>query len=114
MPHISKKKTPEFKSEADEGAWYASPAGQRATDREFRRAIRAGTVKVHPNGANVKPTDPAVLQAVMERARTSMTQAVSLRIPTADLDAAKRIAVKKGVGYQTVLKEAIREGLRRA
>jgi predicted DNA binding CopG/RHH family protein len=35
-----------------------------------------------------------------------------LRIPIADLDAAKRIAAKKRIGYQTVLKQAIHAGVR--
>jgi predicted DNA binding CopG/RHH family protein len=31
----------------------------------------------------------------------------------ADIEAAKRIAAKRGIGYQTVLKQAIREGLKK-
>jgi hypothetical protein len=65
-------------------------------------------------GLKIRPTDPAVLEKLLQDARASMTKAVSLRIPVSDLDAAKEIAAKKGVGYQTVLKDAIKAGLRRA
>jgi len=41
----------------------------------------------------------------MEEARRNAARAISIRVP---------IAEKNGVGYQTVLKQAIREGLKRA
>jgi hypothetical protein len=50
----------------------------------------------------------------MERAKESATRAISIRIPIADLEHASRIDGQTGVGYQTVLKRAIREGLKRA
>jgi hypothetical protein len=34
-----------------------------------------------------------------------------MRVPITDLDQARRIAVASGIGYRTVLKQAIREGL---
>jgi hypothetical protein len=43
---------------------------------------------------------------------TSRTRGPSSRI--ADLEQAQEIAEKTGVGYQTVLKQAIRRGLKRA
>jgi hypothetical protein len=118
MPRNSKNKAPikkatRFRSEVDAADWYASPAGQRHTEHILRDAIRKGSIKVS-KGVDVVLTDPAVLQELVERARKTMTQAVSLRIPKGDIEAAKRIAERKGVGYQTVLKEAIREGLRHA
>ncbi len=50
----------------------------------------------------------------MEQAKQNATRSISIRVPIADLEEAQRIAEKAGVGYQTVLKQAIREGLRRA
>jgi predicted DNA binding CopG/RHH family protein len=50
----------------------------------------------------------------MEQAKQNATRAISIRVPIADLEQAQRIAKKTGVGYQTVLKQAIREGLKRA
>jgi predicted DNA binding CopG/RHH family protein len=74
-----------FKSEQDEAAWLDSPAGKRHATRQLEAAIKA-----------------------------KQTRAVSLRIPASDIDAAKELAAKMGVGYQTVLKEIISKGLRRA
>jgi len=34
----------------------------------------------------------------------------SHRLPVADIERAKQIAARQGIGYQTVLKRAIREG----
>jgi predicted DNA binding CopG/RHH family protein len=48
----------------------------------------------------------------MEQPKRNATRPISIRIPVADLERARRIAAAVGVGYQTVLKEAIRLGLR--
>jgi predicted DNA binding CopG/RHH family protein len=50
----------------------------------------------------------------MEQAKESAIRAISIRIPIADLERAGRIAAVTGVGYQTVIKRAIREGLKKA
>lgn len=105
-------KLPAFRSESEEAAWYATPAGRRYTQREFERALREGTLR-RLSGANVKRTDPRLLAQLMEQAKQRATRAVSIRIPIADLERARAIAQKKGVGYQSVMKEAIREGLKR-
>ena len=59
-------------------------------------------------------TDSRVLHQLMEQAKLNATRAISIRVPIADLEQAQRIAEKTGIGYQTVLKQAIREGLKRA
>lgn len=102
-----------FKSDAEEADWYASPEGRRQTQREFARALRAGTLS-RSSGLKVAKTDPKVLERLVEQAKESATRAISIRIPIADLERAERIADETGVGYQTVLKRAIREGLKRA
>ena len=104
---------PKRKSAREEADWYATPAGRRETEREFARALRKGTLS-HSEGLRIKKTDPKILEELMERAKQSATQAISIRIPVADLERAKRIAEKTGAGYQTVLKQAIREGLKKA
>jgi hypothetical protein len=98
---------------AEEADWYATTQGRRQTQREFARALKDGTV-LRPAGSKVAKTDPKVLQQLMEQAREKATRAISIRVPIADLEQAQRIARKSGVGYQTVLKQAIREGLKRA
>jgi len=103
---------PKFRLKTDED-WYASPEGRRQTQREFERAAKEGTL-IRSSGARIPGTDPKVLAALLEQAKEKATRPVSIRLPVADIEAAKSIASKRGIGYQTVLKEAIRRGLRRA
>ncbi len=127
--------TPRFKNEAEEADWWASPAGRRYSSRQFQEKMRQGKiitteetsltpelrermkrdgVMVHfKHGLKVKRTDPAVLEELTARAQAKRTQAVSLRLPVADIAAAKKMAEKTGKGYQTILKDIIHEGLRR-
>lgn len=104
---------PKFKSEADEADWYRTPQGRRQTQREFARAIKDATL-IRSHGSEIAKTDPKVLRQLMEQAKQNATRSISLRVPIADLEQAQRIAEKTGLGYQTVLKQAIREGLKRA
>jgi len=112
MPRKSTN-VPRFESDTEEADWYATPEGRRQTQREFVRALRAGTLSRVP-GLKAAKTDSKALEQLMERAKESATRAISIRIPIADLERAERIADKTGVGYQTVLKRAIREGLKKA
>lgn len=130
-------KRPKFKSEAEEADWYHSPAGKRYLSQKLADAARKGIIISEArtpeerkavldqaksegravrfkHGLPVKRTNPAVLQELMDRVKAKQTQSVSLRIPLADLEAAKKIAEKTGIGYQTLLKGIIHEGLRRA
>jgi hypothetical protein len=111
MPRKSTKRQG-FRSESEEADWYATPEGRRQTQRAFERALSNGTL-VRSSGVRSHKTDPKVLIALMEQEKRRATRAVSIRIPIADLEHARRIAEQKGVGYQTVVKAAIREGLKR-
>ena len=97
---------------ASDPAWYATPAGRRETQREFERALKNGTV-LHSNGSTIQRTDAKVLAELVEKARANATKPISIRLPIADLDRAQQIAARDGVGYQTVLKRAIRAGLKK-
>jgi hypothetical protein len=99
------------KTEAADAGWYATPAGRRQTQREFARAVKAGTL-MRSGGSRIAKTDPKVIEELMEQAKRNATRPISIRVPIADLERARRIAASTGVGYQTVLKEAIRLGLR--
>jgi hypothetical protein len=112
MPRTSSE-VPKFKSGAEEADWYATPQGRRQTQREFARALKAGNA-IRSAGSKVLKTDSNVLHQLMEQAKQNATRAISIRVPITDLEQAQRIAEKTGVGYQTVLKQAIREGLKRA
>ena len=101
------------KVNAGEADWYATPQGRRQTQREFARALKDGTV-VRSAGSKIAKGDPNLLLQLMEEAKRIATRSISIRVPIADLEHAQQIAEKSGVGYQTVLKQAIREGLKRA
>ena len=103
---------PDFKSNIEEADWYATPQGRLQTQREFARALREGTL-TRSTGSRITKTDPMVLEQLMEQAKASATRAISIRIPVTDLERARRVAEETGVGYQTVLKQAIRDGLKR-
>jgi len=99
-------------SEAAEAAWYATPEGRRQTQREFERALSRGTV-IRSDGASIPRSDDKLLAKLVEQAKAKATKAISIRVPVADLERARKIAGKQGVGYQAVLKQAIREGLKK-
>jgi predicted DNA binding CopG/RHH family protein len=101
------------KAKPGEAGWYATPAGRRQTQRAFARALKEGTL-IRSAGSKITKSDPKMLEQLMEQARRNATRSISIRVPIADLEQAQEIADKTGVGYQTVLKEAIREGLKRA
>lgn len=90
--------------------WYSTPEGRRQTQREFERALKRGTV-LRSEGTRIPLSDAKVLAELVEQAKAKATSAISIRVPVADLERAQEIADKKGIGYQTVLKQAIREGL---
>jgi hypothetical protein len=85
------------------------------TPTESVQVMKATGARLHMKGGFThKPSDSSVIQAIIDRAAQRATQAISIRIPVADLEAAKRLAEKTGLGYQTILKDLIHEGLRRA
>jgi hypothetical protein len=93
--------------------WYASPAGRRQTQREFERALKNGTL-IRSSGSRLPRTNPDILETLLKQAKANATRPVSLRLSIADIELAKSLASKRGIGYQTVLKQAIRKGLKRA
>jgi hypothetical protein len=110
---MPRKSTGEVKSEALEAAWYTTPEGRRQTRREFERALRSGAAFRSP-GSDIPRTEARVLAELMESAKARATRMVSIRLPIADLERAREIAARQGIGYQTVLKQTIRAGLRKA
>ncbi len=88
---------PKFKSEDEEAKWWASANGraflkQRSADGTVRKQ------KGSPLVANLN--------------RAGSVQ-IALRLPALDLAKAREIAGRKGIGYQTLLKMLVHEGLRR-
>ena len=107
---MPRKSTRELKSEAQEAAWYTTPEGRRQTRREFERTLRRGTV-LRSEGSKIPRTDAKALAELMELAKANATRAISIRLPIADIERARKIAAKRGIGYQTVLKQALTAGL---
>ena len=86
-------KIPVFKSESEEADWLY--ANRKEIELRLRAAEKAG------KGLNV--------QEIL--AEQSKTQAISLRLPVADIQLAKQRATAKGIGYQTLLRMLLHEAL---
>ena len=90
---------PKFKTENEEADWWASPEGrayvkQKSAEARLKRAKVAGSSLV----------------ATLNK-KTSVQ--IAIRLPEADIKEARKIAGRKGIGYQTLLKMFVHEGLRR-
>ena len=109
---MPRKLKAELESAPAEAVWYASPEGRRQTQREFERALKRGTI-LRSEGSNIPLTQAKVLAELVDKAKANATKAISIRLSIADLDRAQQIAAKEGIGYQTVLKRAIRAGLKK-
>lgn len=94
VPKLSK--VPKFVNESAEAKWWASAEG-----REFLKQ-QSGYATKRPKGSPL----------VANLNRGSSVQ-IALRLPAPDLAKAREIAHRKGIGYQTVLKMLLHEGLRR-
>jgi predicted DNA binding CopG/RHH family protein len=84
---------PKFSSEAEEAAWW--DAHRSEIELEIRQRMRQKR--------------PMTLDSMLQGAKLS--QSVTLRIATKDLETARRLAARKGVGYQTYIKMLLREAL---
>ena len=89
---------PKFVNEAQEADWWASREG-----REFVKQKAAGTGK--KGGARGS-------RLVGQLNKVASVQ-IALRLPEPDVAKARELATRKGIGYQTLLKMLVHEGLRR-
>lgn len=89
---------PKFAAEQQEAKWWASAAGRR-----FLKEQSAPSAMTQKRGSKL----------VNKLARGGSVQ-IALRLPSPDLAKAREIAERKGIGYQTLLKRIVHEGLRRA
>ena len=89
-------KTPKFLNEDEEAKWWASAKG-----REFLKRLA---------GAGGEDQKGSALVANLSRGNSVQ---IALRLPAPDLAKARQIADRKGIGYQTLLKMLVHEGLRR-
>jgi CopG antitoxin of type II toxin-antitoxin system len=90
---------PKFVNKAQEADWWASREG-----RDFVKQKAAATGK--------KGGAPRGSHLVSQLNKTASVQ-IALRLPEPDLAKARELATRKGIGYQTLLKMLVHEGLRR-
>ena len=90
-------KMPKFSSESKEADWWASPPGRAYVKRKSAET-------------QLKKTKAMGSSLVAMLNRKSSVQ-IAIRLPEADLAQARKIAERKGIGYQTLLKMLVREGL---
>jgi predicted DNA binding CopG/RHH family protein len=90
-------KLPKFTNEDEEAKWWASAEGREFVKQQSS-AETPGKQKGSPLVANLS--------------QTSSVQ-IALRLPAPDLARAREIADRKGIGYQTLLKMILHEGLQR-
>jgi predicted DNA binding CopG/RHH family protein len=100
-----KKKLAETKTEAEEARWFED--NQDRLLKLFEQAEKEGSLRV--GGKSVGIT----LSKKTETVQRPPSQKVMLRIPTGDVDRARRQAADKGIGYQTYIKMLLRAGLDR-
>ena len=89
---------PKFVNEAQEADWWASREG-----REFvKKAAGTGNKRAAPRGSPL----------VGQLNKVASVQ-IALRLTEPDVAKARELATRKGIGYQTLLKVLVHEGLRR-
>jgi predicted DNA binding CopG/RHH family protein len=88
---------PTFANEDEEAAWWAGRQG-----REFLKQKSAEPQQKRMKGSRL----------VGQLNRAASVQ-IALRLPGPDVEKARELATRKGIGYQTLLKMLVHEGLRR-
>jgi hypothetical protein len=89
---------PKFATQAEEADWWASREGRAFLKDAAANSPKSGTAK----GSRL----------VGKLNRTTSVQ-IALRLPEPDVAKARELATRKGIGYQTLLKMLVHEGLRR-
>jgi predicted DNA binding CopG/RHH family protein len=97
----SKKPTamPKFANESEEADWWASPAGRDYVKRKSRAR----------NLTAIKDRGSKLVAALKKRKSTQ----IAIRLPETDIEQARKLADRKGIGYQTLLRMIVHEGLQR-
>src|SRR6185437_11968611 len=90
---------PPFKSESEEADRWASSEGRQFVKQKSDEALKQ---KEEFEGS-----------PLITRLSKSATVQIALRLSETDLAQARKIAARKGIGYQTLLKMLLHEGLQR-
>jgi predicted DNA binding CopG/RHH family protein len=94
-----KTEMPKFKNEDEEADWWASAAGRHYVESRAKLAQAKG----------IKFAGSRLLARLSEKRTTQ----IAIRLPGDDIEVARRIAGRKGIGYQTLLRMIVHEGLQR-
>src|SRR5262245_16447509 len=97
MQKAGRPKIPKLKNEAEEAQWWDERKSM--VEANLRDALRAGTAQ---RGA---------AQRLVREARESKN--ITIRMPLRDIERARVLADKKGIGYQTYMKILLHEALER-
>jgi predicted DNA binding CopG/RHH family protein len=95
---VQKLNVPRFANEQEEARWWSGAEGRTFLKQQSRAGSATGK-----RGSKL----------VARLAPASSVQ-IALRLPSPDLARARTIAERKGIGYQTLLKMLVHEGLQRA
>ncbi len=90
---------PKFRTDSEEADWWASREGRDYVKRRSAAAQSKGSKSV---GSRL----------VAQVAKKNSIQ-IAIRLPEVDLKRARKIATRKGIGYQTLIKMLVHEGLQR-
>jgi hypothetical protein len=93
---------PKFRNESDEADWWASRAGKAYVKKKAAAAQSEGS----------KPRGSTLVAKMNKMNRKSSVQ-IAIRLPQTDLARARELAERRGLGYQTLLKMLVHEGLSR-
>jgi len=94
---VAAQQIPKFAGEREEAEWWASAEG-----RSFLKGQSERKGKKAAGGSKL----------VVKLVKANSVQ-IALRLPSPDLAKAREIAERKGIGYQTLLKMLVHEGLQR-
>jgi predicted DNA binding CopG/RHH family protein len=97
---MNRKVVPKFNSEAAEAEWWYR--NRDMITRDLKEAAKTGAVKV---------LTKARLRERLQASATSRN--ITIRMQEGDIERARRLAEKKGIGYQTYMKILLREALDR-
>ena len=100
---MPKKKLADTQTELEEARWFEK--NQDRLFRLFERAEKEGSLRI---GGKTVGITLSKRTGALARPRS---QKVMLRIPTDDLDRARRQAAHKGIGYQTYIKSLLHQAL---
>ena len=95
---MKKLVVPKFRTEKEEAQWWDS--NMHIVQANLLEAMRKGTAK---------PGGPA--RVIAEKRLDSKN--ITIRMRLADLEKARRLADRRGIGYQTYMKMLLREALDR-